>query len=207
MASIEGKRTPTKSFATLTTPAVVPKQEANAPSPKTPSKVNVNVVLDPADASNPELATPMEALVRAHDWSHATVHISRTRFKDQYNRTLLFRGVNLSGMSKLPTSPPGSTHLSEGFFNHRNVSFIGRPFPLEDADEHLGRLRAWGLTFVRLLVTWEALEHSGPGIYDEDFILYLRRVCQKIHDFGMKCFIDPHQDCVSMIFDINIKIS
>jgi hypothetical protein len=43
----------------------------------------------------------------------------------------------------------------------------------EKADEHFGRLRAWGLTFIRLLITWEAVEHKGPGQYDEDYVNYL----------------------------------
>ncbi|KAJ3077100.1 hypothetical protein HDU98_008535 [Podochytrium sp. JEL0797] len=80
------------------------------------------------------------------------------------------------------------------FFNHRDVSFIGRPFPLQDADEHFQRLKAWGLTFVRLLVTWEALEHKGPGIYDDAFIDYLICILKKAEKHGIKCFIDPHQD-------------
>ena len=49
---------------------------------------------------------------------------------------------------------------------------MDRPFPLAEADEHFGRLASWGLTFVRLLVTWEAVEHAGPGIYDEDYLTY-----------------------------------
>jgi hypothetical protein len=92
-------------------------------------------------------------------------------FQDEFGRTLLLRGVNLAGTTKMPARPDGATfrgigdpHWSAG---HRNVSFVGRPFPLEEADEHLARLRAWGLTFVRFLVTWEAIEHEGPGIYDE----------------------------------------
>jgi hypothetical protein len=30
----------------------------------------------------------------------------------------------------------------------RRVSFGGRPFPLEEADEHLGRSWAWGFNFL-----------------------------------------------------------
>ena len=104
---------------------------------------------------------------QAHEWTD-DIQCIDNRFVDSHGRTLMLRGVNLCGHSKLPTSPPGSTHLSDGFYNHRNVSFIGRPFPIEEAEEHFSRLRYvavefdflysnWGLTFVRLLVPWEAL--------------------------------------------------
>ena len=43
---------------------------------------------------------------------------------------------------------------------------MGRPFPLSEAAEHLGRLRAWGFNIVRLSVTWDALEH---GVYRLEF--------------------------------------
>lgn len=115
-------------------------------------------------------------------------------FCDEYGRKVILRGVNLSGSSKVPFTPNGATHLKEGFFNHRNVSFVGRPFPLGEADEHFTRLRAWGLTLLRFLVTWEAIEHSGPGQYDQAYLDYLHAVIQKAGEYGFKVIIDPHQD-------------
>ncbi|KAF9160037.1 hypothetical protein BGX21_001814 [Mortierella sp. AD011] len=135
---------------------------------------------------------------KAHDWYAGGRITSHGRwFRDSQNRTLLLRGVNLCGNSKLPTTPNGSSHLSDGFFDHRNVCFLGRPFPRDQADEHFSRLKRWGLTFVRLLVPWEALEHSGPGIYDEKFIDSLIELIELMPKYGIKCFIDPHQDCWS----------
>ncbi|MBC8099983.1 MAG: cellulase family glycosylhydrolase, partial [Armatimonadetes bacterium] len=114
--------------------------------------------------------------------------------KDEQGRTLLLRGVNLGGSSKLPTTPDGRTFNRERFYDHRSVSFVGRPFPLSAADAHFARLRAWGMTFVRFLVTWEAVEHAGPGVYDRDYLDYLRAVISKAAEHDIACYIDPHQD-------------
>ncbi|KAJ3077099.1 hypothetical protein HDU98_008534 [Podochytrium sp. JEL0797] len=137
---------------------------------------------------------------KAHEWSDTEIKapLSSPFFEDQFGRKVHLRGVNMSGHSKLPlhSTSAFSTHLPgcADYFNHRDVSFIGRPFPLQDADEHFLRIKSWGLTFVRLLVTWEALEHKGPGIYDEEFIEYLIEILKKAEEHGIKCFIDPHQD-------------
>lgn len=119
-------------------------------------------------------------------------------FKDEHGRTLILRGVNLGGSSKVPY-PDGATHVREGFFQHRDVSFVGRPFPLEEADEHFRRLRHWGFTFLRLLVTWEAVEHAGPGQYDEEYLDYLYEVVRRADEHGLDLFIDPHQDVWSRL--------
>ena len=122
------------------------------------------------------------------------MHANGRWLRDEKGRTLLLRGVNVSGSSKLPTQPDGATHRREGFFSHRDVSFVGRPFPLDEADEHFARLRHWGMTFVRFLVTWEAVEHAGPGQYDTDYLDYLRAVLERANEYGIQVFIDPHQD-------------
>ncbi len=115
-------------------------------------------------------------------------------FKDDKGRSMLLRGANLGGSTKVPARPNGATYLRDGFFEHRDVSFVGRPFPLEEADEHFSRLRAWGLTFLRMLTTWEAIEHQGPGQYDEAYLSYLHDIVEKAAEYDINCFIDPHQD-------------
>lgn len=117
-------------------------------------------------------------------------------FVDSAGAIVLLRGVNLSGSSKIPTIPDGTTHFdqSESFSNHRNVSFVGRPFAEEQAEEHFSRLKRWGFNFLRFLVTWEALEHAGPGQYDNEYIRYLVRMVKLADKMGFYLWIDPHQD-------------
>jgi len=62
------------------------------------------------------------------------IRLDGPRILDEHGRTLMLRGVNLGGSSKVPARPDGATYRSQGFFNHREVSFVGRPFPLADAD-------------------------------------------------------------------------
>ena len=108
----------------------------------------------------------------------------------------MLRGVNLSGATKMPTSPAWRTHhpATDEFYQHRAVSFTGRPFPLAEADEHFRRLHQWGFNFLRFQITWEAVEHAGPGKYDTEYVEYVVQVLLKAKQYGFKCFIDPHQD-------------
>jgi hypothetical protein len=65
---------------------------------------------------------------------------------------------------------------------------------LDEADEHLSRLRAWGVNVLRLLTTWEAVEHRGPGEYDTEYLDYYAEVCRLAGEYGMYVFVDFHQD-------------
>ena len=120
--------------------------------------------------------------------------IEGTRFRDGQGRSVLLRGVNLGGDCKVPTYPNGHSYLPTDFSDHRTVSFVGRPFPLEEADAHLRRLSGWGFNCLRLLLTWEALEHAGPGEHDEAFLDYFAAICRKAGEHGFYLFIDFHQD-------------
>ena len=114
--------------------------------------------------------------------------------RDEYGRALLLRGANLGANAKLPTRPNAASHIREGFFDHRRVSFANPPFPLEEAGEHFARLKAWGFQLLRFLVTWEAVEHAGPGQYDRSYLDYLREVIRLAGEYGLQVYIDPHQD-------------
>ncbi|TFK32388.1 glycoside hydrolase [Crucibulum laeve] len=130
----------------------------------------------------------------AHDWSRkgtgGELRTHGRHFIDAYGRVCSLRGVNLSGSCKSPVNHDHSDFPGD----HKSVTFVGRPFPLEEAHEHFSRLRRWGLTFLRFLVTWEAVEHEGPGIYDTEYLDYIRKLLSLLPQYGMTAFVSLHQD-------------
>ena len=40
----------------------------------------------------------------------------------------------------------------------------------------------------------EAIEHAGPGIYDEAYLDYLYAIIKKAGEYNIEVFLDPHQD-------------
>ncbi len=114
------------------------------------------------------------------------------KFIDPSGREILLRGVNLSGSTKTPPDEP--TQTTNNFSRHREVSFVGRPFPRNEAREHFERLRHWGFNCLRFLTTWEAIEHTGPGQYDTEYLDYFADMVSLAGEYGFYVFIDPHQD-------------
>ena len=121
------------------------------------------------------------------------IDISGDCFIDREGRHVILRGVNLGGDCKIPY-PDGGTHLPDDFSGHASARFVGRPFPLDEADAHLARIARWGFNTLRLLVTWEAIEHEGPGIYDEAYLDYVVEVARRAAAHGFVLFLDFHQD-------------
>ena len=117
------------------------------------------------------------------------IHISEGSFKDTENRSVQFRGINLGGSSKLPFGT--YSHDAE---ERSQISFVGRPFALEEADEHFTRLKLWGFNLIRFVVTWEAIEHAGRGQYDTAYLNYVTKLLEKASEYGFYIYIDPHQD-------------
>ncbi|KAG9086683.1 hypothetical protein FRC06_002983, partial [Ceratobasidium sp. 370] len=134
---------------------------------------------------------------QAHDWSRVSTgpegispRPNSKWITDSYGRVCLMRGANVSGGNKIP-----SNHFAESFpHKHQTVTFVGRPFPLEEAPQHFARLRRWGLTFIRFNITWEAIEHEGPGKYDTAYLNYVRSLLSLLPHFGLVAFVSLHQD-------------
>ncbi len=117
---------------------------------------------------------------------------------DREGRRIIFRGVNLGGGSKRPIGSSAEDDALEALYSGwREASFVGKPFPLEQARAHFGLLRSWGLRLIRLVCTWEAIEHAGPGIYDARYLDYLRALCEEAASAGLDVWLDPHQDVFS----------
>jgi hypothetical protein len=110
---------------------------------------------------------------------------------DEAGRFMLLRGVNAGGNSKMPVmqGDGGLATLRGGV-----ASFVGRPFPEEDAGAHFQRMADAGVNIIRLNITWEALEGAAPGVYDEAYLAYLRKIINAAAHHDIAVYIDPHQD-------------
>jgi hypothetical protein len=124
------------------------------------------------------------------------IFVEGSRFRDRNNREIILHGINVAADAKFPRSPDQPSHIAEDFFDGDNVSFVGRPFTAEDAPIHFSRLRRWGYNTIRYVFTWEAIEHAGPGKYDEEWIIHTIEIIRLAKEFGFYVFMDPHQDVV-----------
>lgn len=95
--------------------------------------------------------------------------------RDTANRIRIFRGVNVSGRSKLP------------------------PFlPFHDPAA-LDPLQAWGMNVIRLLVMWEALE-PRRGEIDEGYLEAVAALAEQAGARGLAVIVDVHQDLFARCF-------
>ncbi|KAL8912239.1 MAG: hypothetical protein Q9171_002694 [Xanthocarpia ochracea] len=122
------------------------------------------------------------------------LRIDGRTFRDTRNREVTLRGINVAADAKFPTSPDLPSNKSDHFYEGDDVSFVGRPFSVDEAHLHFSRLKTWGYTLIRYIFTWEALEHAGPGKYDEAWIQHTIQVLRLAKDYGFYVFMDPHQD-------------
>jgi hypothetical protein len=111
-------------------------------------------------------------------------------FRDDHGRQVTLRGINVAGDAKYPSHPDQPSNIPDNFFEGDTVNFLNRPFPLDDAHIHFSRLKRWGYNTIRYVFTWEAIEPSGPGVYDEEWIQHTISVLRVAKDYGFYIFMD-----------------
>ncbi|GME39047.1 ARM repeat-containing protein [Neofusicoccum parvum] len=124
------------------------------------------------------------------------LRIDGRTFRDPSNREVTLHGINVAGDAKFPATPDQPSHVADDFYDGDNVSFVGRPFTLDTARTHFTRLRKMGYNTIRYIFTWEAIEHAGPGQYDEEWIQHTLSILRIAKEYGFYIFMDPHQDVV-----------
>ena len=117
------------------------------------------------------------------------VSVDREHMRDAYGRYVYLNGINVSGTTKVPvTAEPDP------------ISYVGRPFPLEEADKWFKSLHDQGFNSVRLLAIWEAIEHEGRGIYDQDYLQYFEDIVRIAGENDIYVLINFHENMFSRYF-------
>lgn len=109
----------------------------------------------------------------------------RQYIRDQKGRYVFFHGVNVSGSTKFPYEQ-GTT-----------FTYVGKPFPLAEADRHFQIIKDLGFNAIRLLVMWEGIEPHEKGRYDTEYLDYIEKIVAKANDYGIYVLMDMHQDIFS----------
>ena len=114
--------------------------------------------------------------------------VDRTYLRDAHDRYVMFHGVNLSGSNKVPVIKGAGA---------KDFTYIGKPFPMAEADKRFKELRDAGFNVVRLLVMWEGVEPTAKGVYDTAYLAYIRDLVKLAGKYGIYVLMDFHQDMFS----------
>lgn len=116
------------------------------------------------------------------------IDVKRDTFYADYSREVIFRGINIA--AKTPVSR--MDHIDA--HKPKPASFVNTPFSLEDAHEHLSRLKYLGFNLLRWVVPWEAIAPISPDSHDEKYLEYLYEMMKLTKQYGFTVLIDFHQD-------------
>lgn len=124
----------------------------------------------------------------AFERARSPIVTERTYLKDAQGRYVHLRGLNVGGNVKVPIflaePPPGG----------RDFTYIGRPFPLKEADEHFGRIRGLGFNAIRLLFMWEAVYPDERGVPDTEYLDYFEALIRKAGEHQLYVLINAHEN-------------
>ncbi|MFA6033730.1 MAG: cellulase family glycosylhydrolase, partial [Myxococcota bacterium] len=130
--------------------------------------------------------------------TQAYVQPQRQYIFDQKGRYINVHGINVGGTNKYPVNPP--VEKDPRYPDPRlgnTVSFTGRPFPITEADHWFGVIRSLGFNTIRLVITWEAIEHEGFRNYDVEFLDYIDQLVGKAEKQGIYVLFNFHENLFS----------
>jgi endoglycosylceramidase len=104
---------------------------------------------------------------------------------DELGRTVILRGVNVGGRSKMPPFLP---------FDFADAGEI-----TANADKLMTSVRALGANAVRLTFSWEALE-STRGTFDTEYLRRYRLLLDAAQKADLHVIVDFHQDVFHAAF-------
>jgi uncharacterized membrane protein HdeD (DUF308 family) len=143
------------------------------------------VLLSPTDAAE-EQGGPGQ--IRKGFWK------SRSWFRDEHARYVLFRGVNFASRSKLPPylpiAPLGATELSQ----------VDLKKEIESVRPELDLMKKLGFNIVRLLISWKAIEpRPNPNLEEllpegRQYLTQMKEIIDELYARNIYVFLDFHQD-------------
>ena len=125
------------------------------------------------------------------------VHTELTYLVDGYGRYLTVHGVNLGGSTKTPFTAPYDAEPEQVYFNDLEFSYVGRPFPLDEADHWFEVINSLGFNAVRFILNWEAIEPEAKGEYNTEYLDYVDEMVAAAERNGIYVLMDMHQDMFS----------
>ena len=118
--------------------------------------------------------------------------------KDERGRYVFFHGVNVSGSTKNPTNEDPCSFEIVG--NGGIPTYVGKPFPPEQADKFFSQLKNLGFNIIRFLIAWEGVMPESPEKIDREYLSYLRKIVEKAWEYDIYVLLDFHQDAFSRHF-------
>jgi endoglycosylceramidase len=135
--------------------------------------------------SDPQAPAPSEEVIEAPKLTSRRLVTKGRVLVDEIGRTVILRGVNVGGRSKMPPFVP---------FELGAATDVA-----EKAEPFMAAVRQLGANGIRLTLSWEALEPT-KGSFDSVYMNRYRALLDAADRAGMAVIIDFHQDVFQAAF-------
>gem|GEM_PF-910171 len=118
--------------------------------------------------------------------------------KDKNGRYVFLHGVNVSGSNKFPVNEDPCNFKVNGI-----PTYVGKPFPLDKADEYFRQIKNLGFNSIRLIISFEGVMPESPDKLDTEYLDYIAKIVEKAWEYDIYVLLDSHTDAVFSRFFIS----